>query len=210
MSVRKAYSEWATTYDQDRNLTRDLDERVMRESLGQRRYTSILELGCGTGKNTRLLIQRADRVVALDFSEGMITRARAKLRADSVLFAVANLTQTWPCADQSIDLVVCNLVLEHINDLGFIFAQAQRILTPGGHFFVCELHPFRQYQGKKAIFQGEGGQVEIPAFVHHVSDFLNAAEQVGFALKRLGEWWHEDDQQLPPRLISCWFEKKAP
>ncbi len=207
MSVRKAYGEWASTYDADRNLTRDLDERVTREALGQRRYRSILELGCGTGKNTPLFAQIADRVVALDFSEAMIARARAKPRAGAVLFVVADLTGPWPCADQSFSLVVCNLVLEHIADLEFIFAQANRVLAPNGQFFVSELHPFRQYQGKKATFQNEGGQLEIPAFVHHISDFVTAAEQAGFTLKRLGEWRHEEDQQLPPRLVSFLFGK---
>ncbi len=211
MSIRKAYTAWATTYDLDRNLTRDLDERVTRESLAQYRCASILELGCGTGKNTRLLTQLADRVVALDFSEGMIAQAKAKLRGvpTPTLFAVTDLTRPWPCADQRIDWVVGNLVLEHIADLGFIFAQAHRVLAPDGHFFLSELHPFKQYQGKKATFQSEEGQVDIPAFVHHISDFLNAAEYAGFTLKRLGEWWHEDDQQKPPRLITFLFQKAA-
>lgn len=209
MTVRKAYGEWARTYDEDRNLTRDLDESVTREALGQRRYRSILELGCGTGKNTSQFVQMAERVVALDFSEAMIARAKAKLHSGQVLFAVADLTGPWPCADQSVSLVVCNLVLEHIADLEFIFAQANRVLAPNGQFFVSELHPFRQYQGKKATFQHKGGQSEIPAYVHHISDFLTAAEQAGFTLKRLGERWHEEDQRqgLPPRLVSFLFGK---
>ncbi len=208
MSIRQAYSEWAVTYDSDRNLTRDLDALVTRESLSESHYHSILEIGCGTGKNTPFYRQIAERVVALDFSEGMIAQARTKLNGAPVLFAVADLTAPWPCADQSIDLVVCNLVLEHIADLGFIFAQAQRVLHPGGHFFVCELHPFKQYQGKKATFQREGGQTEIQAYVHHISDFLSAGQDAGFTLKRLGEWWHSEDVQLPPRLVSFMFEKE--
>jgi len=67
-----------------------------------------------------------------------------------VTFAVADLTQPWPCEDQSIDLISCNLVLEHISDLSFIFAEGLRVLRDGGRFFVSELHPFRQYQGTQA------------------------------------------------------------
>jgi malonyl-CoA O-methyltransferase len=207
MIIRKAYSTWAATYDSDRNLTRDLDERITRESLGQYRFRSILELGCGTGKNTPFYTQLADYVLSLDFSEGMIAQAKAKLAGLPVQFAVADLTQSWPCKDQSIDLVVCNLVLEHIADLEFIFGQARRVLVQGGHFYIAELHPFRQYEGKQATFEYEGDQVDIPAFVHHVSDFLNAAEHAGFAIQRLGEWWHENDQQKPPRLITFLFKK---
>lgn len=207
MNIDKAYSEWSTTYDLDRNLTRDLDARVTGELLGPHRYRLILEIGCGTGKNTPLFTQIADRVMAWDFSQGMIAQAKTKLNASAVMFAIADLTVPWPCAAQWVDLVVCNLVLEHIADLGFIFMQAHRVLTPSGHFYISELHPFKQYQGKKATFQRESGQVEIPAFVHHLSDFLNAGEQAGFTFKRLGEWWHEEDEQLPPRLVTFLFKK---
>jgi ubiquinone/menaquinone biosynthesis C-methylase UbiE len=207
MSIRKAYSDWSATYDTDRNLTRDLDQQVTREQLSQRRYTSILELGCGTGKNTALLVDLAVRVIALDFSEGMIAQAKAKLTDKPVLFSVANLTQTWPCKDHSIDLMTCNLVLEHIDDLNFIFAEAVRVLIPGGLFFISELHPFKQYEGKKATFQHNDQQTEIDAFIHHISDFGNAAQQAGLTLRRLNEWWHDEDQQIPPRLMTLLFER---
>ena len=119
MSVRKAYSNWSATYDTDRNPTRDLDHTVTRETFAGQHYAVILETGCGTGKNTTFLAQIADQVVALDFSEGMIAQARAKTQAANVQFAQADFTQTWPCADDSTNFVVCNLVLEHIENLLF-------------------------------------------------------------------------------------------
>lgn len=209
MNVRDAYNQWALTYDTDRNLTRDLDRAVTRETLAHARYTSILELGCGTGKNTGLLAQLGTRVQSLDFSEAMLSQARAKQPGANVTFSVADLTQPWPCADRSVDLVVCNLVLEHIADLSFIFAEAARVLADGGQFFICELHPFKQYNGSQAVFQRGAEQTNIPAFVHHISDFLKAAEQQGLKLASLKEWWHEADQNNLPRLVSFVFEKAA-
>lgn len=206
MSIRKAYTNWATTYDSDRNLTRDLDQVVTSDTLAQDHYTTILELGCGTGKNTALLAHIGKCVCAIDFSEGMIMQAKRKLHHDNVMFAVADLTQPWPYADQCMDLIVCNLVLEHIADLVFIFSEAQRVLVKHGRFFICELHPFKQYEGKKATFQRDQQQTEIPAFVHHLSTFLDAAESTGFTLQRLREWWHEADQLISPRLVSFMFE----
>jgi malonyl-CoA O-methyltransferase len=76
-----------------RHTTRDLDEIVTRETLGNLRCNSILEIGCGTGKNTALLAQIGQRVSALDFSAGMIEKARAKLSLDQVTFKVADVTQ---------------------------------------------------------------------------------------------------------------------
>ena len=207
MSIQEAYNNWSTTYDSDENFTRDLDQVVTKNTLANLQCKSILEIGCGTGKNTSLLSQIGEKVHAIDFSEGMIRRAKEKLESNNVTFSVADITEQWSCDEWSIDLIVCNLVLEHIADLSFIFSEAFRVLVQRGRFFICELHPFRQYQGKKANFQNEQATTEIQAFVHHLSDFLNAAENTGFTLKELKEWWHEEDHNKPPRLVSFLFEK---
>ena len=78
---------------------------------------------------------------------------------------------------------------------------------PGGRFFVCELHPFRQYLGKQATFQRVDGAILIDAYLHHISDFLAAAEANRFALASLKEWWHVEDEGKPPRLASFVFTK---
>jgi malonyl-CoA O-methyltransferase len=207
MSIQRAYNDWSASYDTDENRTRDLDQKVTREALANLHFKSILETGCGTGKNTSLLSQIGQKVHALDFSEGMIERAREKVKAENVKFSIANLTQKWPGEHAVYDLIVCNLVLEHIEDLSFIFSEAYRVLEPGGKFLVNELHPFRQYEGKKARFFTGNEVTEIPAFIHHISDFVNAASKNGLTLVKLNEWWHEEDQTKPPRLVSFIFEK---
>jgi len=209
VKAQEAYNHWSATYDRDRNLTRDLDQAITRNILANLRYKSVLEIGCGTGKNTALLAEIGEYVYAFDFSEAMIEKARQKLRAGSVSFVVADLTQRWPCKERAVDLIACNLVLEHIRDLSFIFAEADRVLGRGGRFFISELHPFRQYQGTKANFQREQQTTEIEAFVHHLSDFTDAAAHGGFSLTNMNEWWHEEDHTKPPRLVSFMFEKQG-
>ena len=137
----------------------------------------------------------------------MLKQAQAKIDSKNVLFVVADLTKPWPCKTESVELIVCNLVLEHIEDLAPVFAQASQALTEGGLFFISELHPFRQYQGTQARFQNDQGTVFIGAFVHHLSDFFEAAEQNGFLFRTMREWWHDEDQNNTPRLVSFMFEK---
>lgn len=209
MKIEDAYTNWSATYDLDRNLTRDLDQHATQEALANQRYDSILEIGCGTGKNTAFLAGIATRVYAIDLSAGMLEKARKKIRFDHIMFLAADLTKPWPCPAHAAGLVVCNLVLEHIEDLTFIFSEAVRILKVGGRFFICELHPFRQYQGKQANFQRGEETIKIPVFLHHLSDFTQAAQRNGLSLVQFREWWHEDDKNEVPRLASFLFEKQA-
>lgn len=209
MSIQDSYNEWSEIYDSNENLTRDLDEKVTREALSNLRFKSILEIGCGTGKNTVFLAQLGEKVHALDFSQGMIEKAKEKVRAGNVRFEMADLTQEWHCATAAYDLVVCNLVLEHIQDLTHIFAETARVIESGGKFFVNELHPFRQYMGTKARFEKNGSTtVEVDAFVHHISDYTNAASVHGLKLIRFNEYWHQADEGKHPRLVSFLFEKE--
>ena len=153
MTIKDAYTDWAITYDQDRNRTRDLDRMVTQQLLGDLHFRSILEIGCGTGKNTTLYSRIADEVSAFDFSEGMLEQAKIKVATSNVSFAVTDVTREWPVENSSVDLVACNLVLEHIGSLNFIFSEATRVLADNGCFFVSE-SSFPAIQGTKPTSNG--------------------------------------------------------
>ncbi len=208
MSVEQAYNNWAGQYDHDPNKTRDLDARATRETLKRYAFDTVLELGCGTGKNTRFLLEKAERVTGLDFSEEMLNQARIKITDSRVQFIKADLTQAWEVADGLVDLVTASLVLEHIENLDHIFEQTYGKLTRSGYFFISELHPFKQYSGSKARFDSPGGIQEPEAYVHHLSDYLNASEKNGFGLLELKEWFDEETENKLPRLISFVFQKQ--
>jgi ubiquinone/menaquinone biosynthesis C-methylase UbiE len=208
MNIQNAYNQWSSSYDQDRNLTRDLDQSITRQLLADKKFDRVLELGCGTGKNTALLSQISKQVHALDFSEGMIQQARQKIRSENVVFNVADLNQAWPCINAAYELIICNLVLEHIENLSFIFEQAARCLSKGGQFYISELHPFRQYQGGKARYQLNTETLEISAYVHHVSEYVASANKQGMVLAELNEYWHAEDVGKPPRLLTLMLVKQ--
>lgn len=152
MSIEVSYNSWATIYDSNENKTRDLDKEVSIQTLSKYSFERVLELGCGTGKNTEWLVQQNCSIIAFDFSEKMLAVAQKKLNSPKITFIRADLNQNWKVPDNSFDLITGNLVLEHIFDLEAIFKKSYQKLKQKGLFFICELHPFKQYLGTKARF----------------------------------------------------------
>lgn len=207
MNNREGYDQWSVRYDEVDNPTRDAEAVLLRELLGQQLFHEVLEIGCGTGKNTVWFAERATRVVGADFSEGMLAQARQKVVAPHVSFVPMDVRQPWPFANGSFDLVSFSLVLEHIEDLSHVFAEAARVLRAGGLVYAGEFHPFRQYLGKKARFLTETGIVELECFVHHTSEFFACAKNAGLQLIDLGEAF-DDDASRPPRVLAMLWRKE--
>ncbi|MBL0171126.1 MAG: class I SAM-dependent methyltransferase [Gemmatimonadaceae bacterium] len=209
--IAHAYDRWAVSYDTDRNPTRDLDGQVLRQSALPVDGADVLELGCGTGKNTVWLASRARDVTAMDFSPGMLARARRRVIGDHVHFVKHDVREPWPVASLGIDVVVGNLVLEHVERLAPVFHEAARVLRTGGTLWLCELHPFRQWRGGQAHFTAAdtGDVVHVPAYLHAVSDYVNGGLAAGLTLVHLGESLEDDvESGALPRLLSVRFLKQ--
>jgi len=212
-NVAAAYDRWARTYDTDANRTRDLDASVVRRSAPNVEGRDVLELGPGTGKNTTWLARRARSVIGLDASAGMLAIARERIASDGVADHVQlvhhDITTAWPIATASIDVVIGDLVLEHVEEVACVFAEAARVLRPSGSAFICELHPIRQFLGGRAHFvDSESGEaVEVPVFRHTVSEFVNCGIGAGLVVERLDEWSDDDSVGAAPRLLSMVFRR---
>jgi ubiquinone/menaquinone biosynthesis C-methylase UbiE len=210
LGIVRAYDRWAASYDTAPNATRDLDAQVARNVALTVAGRDVLELGCGTGKNTAWLGRRARTVIALDFSAAMLAKARKRVRASRVRFARHDINRPWPLRGSSVDAVMGNLVLEHIRKLGPIYREARRVLRPGGQLFLCELHPDRQRRGGQAQFTdtATGRTVLVRAYRHTVAEYVNGGIAAGLSLRHLGEWLEPGaPSDAPPRLLSVLFER---
>ena len=207
MSIEKAYNLWASQYDSNLNLTRDLDKKCTIKTLKNLDFKNVLELGCGTGKNTEWLLNKAERIIGLDFSQEMLNKAKAKIFDKRVLFKKADLTKDWEIENNFVDLITASLTLEHIENLDQIFSQANLKLKKNGLFFISELHPFKQYSGSKAKYETENGIKELEVYIHDISEYIDTAKNNGFKLIELKEWFDESSENEIPRLISFVFKK---
>jgi ubiquinone/menaquinone biosynthesis C-methylase UbiE len=207
MSVQQAYNSWAEQYDTNLNKTRDLEAKALRATLANIAFENCLEIGCGTGKNTAWFIGKANHVTAVDLSEEMLAKAKEKISSDKVQFVQADITKDWIFTNGLYDLVSFSLVLEHIEDLDEIFKKVSATLQPGGHVYIGELHPFKQYTGSKARFDTEEGTQAVQCFNHHVSDFIQPAKKYGLQLADINEYFDDDNRNEIPRILMILLKK---
>lgn len=209
MNVRQAYNTWAQQYDTNSNKTRDLEGLALRTVLSQIPFDAVLEIGCGTGKNTEWFATKAAHITAVDLSEEMLTIAKQKVRSESIVLRQADITQLWTFADGNYDLISFSLVLEHIENLSHVFKEAATYLKAGGYLYVGELHPYKQYAGSKARFDTEQGTQTVTCFNHNISDFIMAAKQHGLSLAGIDEHFDDNDRTTLPRILTIVFQKET-
>ncbi len=103
-------------------------------------YGRVLEVGCGTGFFLLNLAQAGvvGEAWCTDISSGMVAEAVANGRrlGIDVHGRVAD-AEALPFADDSFDLVLGHAVVHHLPDIGAAFAEACRVLKPGGRFVIA-------------------------------------------------------------------------
>lgn len=207
MNVEEAYKYWSEQYDSNLNKTRDLEAISLRETLDNIRVESCLEIGCGTGKNTEWLITKCDEVLAIDLSEEMLTVAKNKILSENVQFLKANINMDWNFTNKRFDLIICSLVLEHIENIERIIKLISQHLKPGGILYIGELHPYKQYSGSKARFQNAEGEQVVTCFTHHISEFIKYGKKYGLRIDDIKEYFDENNEDAIPRILTLKFVK---
>jgi ubiquinone/menaquinone biosynthesis C-methylase UbiE len=188
-AIRVGYDRWSEIYDQEANPLIGLEEPVVREALGDVAGLSVLDLGCGTGRHTLWMANAGAAVTAVDFSEGMMEKARSKPGAEKVRFLVHDLQERLPFDDCCFDRVVSGLVLEHLHDMAAFFSEAHRVLRAGGRAVVSGMHPAMFLRDVRARFRdpATGEKVEPGSVEHTLGDAVMAAVRAGFALTGIDE-----------------------
>jgi ubiquinone/menaquinone biosynthesis C-methylase UbiE len=113
------------------------------------RAASVVEVGCGTGALAARLLTRSlpttSRYVGLDVSARMVALSRQRLRpwVGRVEVVRVDGRSAWPVPDGGCDRVVATYVLDLMapSAIAGVFAEARRVLEPGGLLAATSLAP---------------------------------------------------------------------
>ena len=208
MDTKQAYNIWSKQYDTNKNKTRDLEAFALKTTLADFHFDTCLEIGCGTGKNTEWLFTKAKQITSVDLSDEMLARAKEKIISDSVQFIQADIKINWFFRKKLYELVTFSLVLEHIQNLEYIFSEVSKSLVAGGHVYIGELHPFKQYTGSKASFETENGIQVLECFNHNISDFIQSAKKHDLDITDINEYFDDNDKTSIPRILTLLLKKR--
>lgn len=199
LPVRAGYDRWSTVYDHDANPLQALEEPIVVDQIGPVAGLRVLDLGCGTGRHALRLAAEGARVTAVDFSEGMLAEARRKPLADRVEFVVHDLGKPLPFENE-FDLVVCGLVLEHIEDLSGFYRELARVARRSGRVVVSFMHSAMFAKGSQARFTDPETDelVQVESTPYTVSEAVMAALAAGFTIENLSE--HSPDEAFAKRF----------
>ena len=196
------YRTWAATYDQPGNPLIDVEQPRVRQILDRIPPGRALDVACGTGRHAAYLSEHGHQVLGIDSSPDMLARARQ--RVTGACFLGGGLHRL-PVRDGSADLAVCALALTHVPALGPVMAEFARVLRPGGHLVVSDIHVNSLYLGGVAAALGPDGRPALlPASRHLASDYLTAALSHGLEPRGCAEpRWPPSDQAGGP-LARTW------
>lgn len=95
----------------------------------------VLDAGCGPGFVAAAAKLLGASVEGIDFSEGMIQRAKSQF--PDIDFTVADV-EDLPAQDQTFDAVLSNIVLFHVTEPELAMSEACRVLKPNGRFVFSQ------------------------------------------------------------------------
>jgi SAM-dependent methyltransferase len=203
VGVRDGYDRWSEIYDGEDNPLVLLEELHLSHRMGTVAELDVADIGCGTGRRAIPMAAAGARVTALDFSEGMLAKARGKALAGSVRFQAHDLTRSWPLDAGGFDLAISCLVLDHVPDLRHFFSEVHRILRSDGRFVMSVIHPAMALRGVQARFPDpdSGRRIGLASCTHSIADYLNAAVRANLELEWAAE--HSVDEQLAARSVRA-------
>jgi len=139
----------------------------------------MLDLGCGAGQLTAVLVEKGCTVIGIDRSPEMIAQARQKFPHLDVRIGDA----THFVIEEPVDAVFSNATLHWVKDARAAIACIWKALKPGGRL-VAEFGGYRNVQSIVDAVREVLGPVETPWFYPTIGEYATLLEGQGFDVRQ--------------------------
>jgi arsenite methyltransferase len=151
---------------------------------------TVLDLGSGAGFDCFLAANRVGakgKVIGVDMTAEMLDKARENARKNNyanVEFRLGEI-EALPVADNSVDVIISNCVINLSTDKPRVFREAYRVLKPGGRLMVSDIVLTKQLP--KEIQESVEAYVSCIGGAILEEDYLGAVEAAGFKDVRVAD-----------------------
>ena len=194
-------------------LWRGIEVKLLLQQFGGElaRPGEALDLGCGEGVVARAIWDRPV-VVGLDSDEKMVERAR---ESGVYRWVIQRDGQKLPVADNSLDLVFSNSVLEHIKQVEMVLMEVARVLKPGGRLVMTtpsmNLTGYTRWGGWSPVRQAYGKWRDKKYHHYHLYDLAawrRKLARVGLVVAKSYYYLTEAEVRLWDELLWEWTVSK--
>jgi len=142
--VAAMFDSVADSYDRTNDLLSFGQDRLWRrkvlKAVNPQSGQTVLDLAAGTGSSSIVFAKPGVKVIASDFSEGMLAVGRK--RHPELEFVYADAT-ALPFENESVDAVTISFGLRNVVDPNKALTEMLRVLKPGGVVVICEFSHLR-------------------------------------------------------------------
>lgn len=134
---------WVQIIRENRDRYRtELTNRSVQDAVGQADGLRILDAGCGEGYLSRLFAERGATITGIDASAELVEAAKGhKLTTELPVSFDIGSVDSLPYDADAFDLVICNHVINDLQEPARAIAEFARVLRPGGRVIIMMLHP---------------------------------------------------------------------
>ena len=178
--IASQFTRAATSYDSLAIVQKVIADDLL-EVLTKRRFERLLDVGCGTGRVTQQLSERAEQVIGLDLSMGMLRFAQTQ----PPMSPLSNITwlnadaDQLPLASDSIDGVFSSMALQWSQNLSACYQELFRVCRPNARVVLAIMSHGSLFELADA-WQILDQQQHINAF-HDQQTLLSKALNAGFS-----------------------------
>lgn len=187
LSPREGYDLWARSYHAEANPIKKMSDHFIEENLPALAGKSVLDAGCGTGKFCVRAAERgASLVKGIDLSPAMI--GEAKKNCPSGEFEYADLSGV-SIGPGRFDVVICGLVLGHIENHKTVLFKLIEALKNGGSLIITDFHPHQTANQAKRTFKDSvsGKTYEVKHTLHTLDEYFSLLKEAGVRVDAFSE-----------------------
>ncbi len=123
------------------NYLHSLHTQAVKSILPETKNLDVLDFGCGTGRFSKLLSEKARRVIGFDITPKMIRTAQKENNSSNIAYGIIDGI-SLPLKNASVDFIFSVWVLQYAareqTTYRKIIEEFKRVLRPGGRFFALE------------------------------------------------------------------------